>query len=98
MRQDGAADLLIDAAPGQNSLAEHGMVGRLRVDLPIEIVQQGGDAPFEFVLAQLLRVGNDAGFDGERVLAQSLGLGEFADDVPGLFTSCLLYTSPSPRD
>src|ERR1039457_450303 len=60
---------------------------RLRVELPIEIVEQGGDAPLELVLAQLPGVGDDAGLDGERVLAQSLGLGEFADDIPGLFTS-----------
>src|ERR1035438_6795463 len=43
--------------------------------------------PFLFVLAQLFRVGNDAGLDSEGMLAQSFGFGEFADDVPGLFTS-----------
>ena len=63
------------------------MVRQLRMDLPIEIVQQGGDAPLQFVLAQLLRVGNHARLDRQRVLPQSLRFGEFADDVPGLFTS-----------
>ena len=38
MREYGAADLLIDAALGEDGLAEHGMVGGLRVYLPIEIV------------------------------------------------------------
>src|ERR1039458_8997518 len=87
VREDGAPRFFIDAAFGQNGLAEHGMVGRLRVDLPIEIVQQGGDAPLVFVLAQLLRVSDHAGLYRQRVFAQSCGPGEFADDIPSLFTS-----------
>ena len=38
-----------------------------------------------FVLAELAGVGRDAGLDGQRVLAQPLGLGEFAEKIPGLF-------------
>src|SRR6476469_6953058 len=57
------------------------------MDLPIEIMQQRRDAPLQFVLAQLLHIGNHARLDGKRVLPQSLGLDEFADNIPSLFTS-----------
>jgi len=55
------------------------------MDLPIEIVEQGGDAPLFLVLAELAGVGRKASFDGQSVLAQALGLRELAQDLPSLF-------------
>ena len=63
------------------------MVRQLRMDLPIEIVQQGSNAPLLFVLAQPLRIGNNARLDRKRMFPQSFGLSEFADNIPSLFTS-----------
>ena len=87
VREDRAADLFVHSALGQHRLAQHRMVGGLRVNLPIEIVEQRGEAPLVFVLAKLAGVGGDAGLYRQSVLAESFGFGEFADDVPGLFTS-----------
>ena len=55
------------------------------MNLPIEIVQQRGEGPLRLVLAQLPGVGRHARLHGQRVFAESLGLGELAENVPGLF-------------
>ena len=86
VRENGAADLFIDATRGEDGFAVHGMVGGLGVDLPIEIVEESGEAPLVLVFAELAGIGGDAGFDGEGVFTEAFGFGEFADDFPSLIT------------
>jgi hypothetical protein len=47
--------------------------------LVVKIVEQRCEAPEFFVCAVFLGVGADASFDGEHVLAQTFGLGVFAE-------------------
>jgi hypothetical protein len=84
MRENRAANLLADAALLKNGFPFRRMVGQVGMNLPIKIVQQRGDGPFFLVLAELLRVGGDAGFDRQHMFAQAIRLHEFADNVPGL--------------
>jgi len=49
--ENGAADLLVDAALRQNRLAFLRMLFERGMDLPVEIVQQSGDGPLVFVFA-----------------------------------------------
>jgi len=82
--EDGAAYLFGDSAFGQYGFALLRVLFERRVDLPIEIVEQGSDGPESGIAAKFGGVGGDASFDGEGVLAESVGLGEFAEKVPGL--------------
>src|SRR3954453_22985398 len=84
MREDGAADLRIYAALGENRSALYGMVGQLRVNLPVEIVQQSGNRPLLLVFVELTGIGNHAGFDGECVTPQVVAFREFTEEFPGL--------------
>lgn len=86
VREDGAANLFRHSARGQNGLSFRGVVRELRVDLPVEVVQQSGDAPLFGVGAVLARVSREAGFHGQRVAAQSVGPHEFTEKLPGLLT------------
>ncbi len=60
-----------------------GGVGVVRVALVVEIVEQGGEAPELFVVAEFAGVGANAGFHGEHVFAEGFGLRVFADELPG---------------
>ena len=88
--EDGAGDFLGVPALSEDfgafgrMLAVGGVVG-VGPALVIEVVEERGEAPGVFVGAVLTGIGANAGFDGEHVLAEAFGLGEFADDVPGVF-------------
>jgi len=84
VRENSAADLLGHAALGEDRLTLLRMLVERRVNLPIEVVQQSRDGPFPDVFAEFGGVGGHAGLDRKRVLAETLGLGEFAEKVPGL--------------
>src|SRR5438874_841240 len=57
------------------------------VDLVVEVVGQGGDAPELLVAAEPRGVGGGRGLDGERVAKERLALGVTRERVPGLFAS-----------
>ena len=59
------------------------MIGRRRIALVVEVVEQRDDAPLLLVLAERARVAADGGLDGERVLAQALALGPLGQQRPG---------------
>src|ERR1700758_3918387 len=61
------------------------MLFERRVNLPIEIVQQGGEAPLVLIGPELPGIRLHARFNCQRVLAESFAFGEFAQNVPGLF-------------
>src|SRR5215472_2944460 len=84
MRENRAADFLAHAPLGQEGVALHRMVGSVRMDLPIEIVEKRGYRPLRFVLAQSPRIGADTRLYRERVPAQTFRLSEFAENGPGL--------------
>src|SRR5579863_5199547 len=63
VREDRPADLRIYAALSQYRLAFGWRVRQLRMNLPIEVVQQRGDRPLGLVLAELPRVGRHASLD-----------------------------------
>src|SRR5262249_18562773 len=84
MGKDGAADLLGIAAFFEDFVAHERVLGRGGIFFIIEIVQQAGDAPLVFVLAELAGVGAHTGLNGQHVLAQALRLGVFAKQAPGL--------------
>src|ERR1017187_10297183 len=86
MRENRPPDRFVHAALRQDRLALLGVPLERRMNLPIEIVQQGGDGPHVFVLSQLLRIRRHARLHRQRVLAESVGLGELTKDVPGLFS------------
>ncbi len=65
-------------------LAIGGVVG-VGPALIVEVVEERGQAPGVFVGSILAGVSADTRFDGEHVLAEAFGLGEFADDLPGVF-------------
>lgn len=83
--EDGFADYVTYAALLKNGFALQGVVGRLRVDLPIEVVEESGDGPLLEIAAELGGIGGDASLDGEHVTAQCIVLDEFTDDRPSLF-------------
>src|SRR5260370_34667923 len=62
-----------------------GKVFGVRPALVIKIVKQGSESPKFFVGAGFARVGADAGFYGEHVLAQRFGFCVFADKIPSVF-------------
>jgi hypothetical protein len=64
----------------------------------IEVVEQRGDAPDLFIGAVLAGVGADAGFHGQHVLAEALGLRVFAQELPGIFSRGHDLGSPSEMD
>src|SRR5258706_14821403 len=86
MRKDGPADFRIDASLGQNRLALHGMVGRVRMNLVVEIMQQRCERPLALILTELSRIRHHARFHRERVFAQALRLCVFTKQIPGLFS------------
>ncbi len=53
--------------------------------LVIEVVEERGEAPGIFISALLPGVGPHASFDGQHVFSEAFGLGEFANDFPGVF-------------
>src|SRR5437763_11413644 len=57
------------------------------VDLVVEVVEQGGDAPELLVAAEPRGVGGGRGLDGERVAKERLALRVTRERVPGLFAS-----------
>jgi hypothetical protein len=60
-------------------------VGLVGPALVVEIVEQSGDTPELFIGAMLAGVGADAGFHRQHVLAETLRLRVFAQELPGLF-------------
>ncbi len=76
MRQNGAAHLLGIAAFFQNLAAHEGMLLRGGILFIIKVMQQAGETPFFFVLAELAGIGAHAGLHRQHVLAQALGLCE----------------------
>ena len=70
-------DFLAHSALGQNRLSLRGVFRKRRVDLPIEIVKQGGDA-------ELPGIRRNAGFHRKCVLTQGFRFREFAEDLPSL--------------
>ena len=85
VREDGAPDLFVHAALGQDGLALLRMFLQRGMNLPIEIVQQRGDGPLALVLAELPGIRRHARLHRQRVLAKPVGLREFAENIPGLF-------------
>src|SRR5262249_914760 len=54
-----------------------------RMHLVIEVVEHAGDTPREGVLAVARGVGAHGRLDGQGVLAEAVGLGEFGQEGPG---------------
>src|SRR3990172_4761778 len=63
--------------------ALYGMLRRDRVHLVVEVVEHAGRAPRLGVLAVACRIGPHGGLDGQRVLAEAVGLGELRQQDPG---------------
>ena len=59
------------------------------MDLVVEVVEQGDDAPLLLVLAEVPRVPADRGLHGERVSQQRLGLRVRRQRLPGLLAGGL---------
>src|ERR1700736_6221178 len=97
MRENGSADLRINAARGQNRLAFCRVVRQVGMDFPVEIVQEGGLGPLVLVFAELARVRRHAGLHRQRVPAQTVGLRVFAEKIPSLFTGHGNYDNRSSR-
>src|SRR5215469_5537834 len=85
VRQNSAANLLIYAPLGKNSLALLRMLFEGGMDFPIEIVQQRRERPFGFVFSEFAGIGGYARLDRQRVLAQAVGLRKLAQQFPSLF-------------
>ena len=83
MREDRLDHVLRIALLAQDRRPVLRMLVERRMDLPVEVVQQGDDAPDVLVLAEAPRVGADRGLDGERVAAQPLTLCVARERVPG---------------
>ncbi len=66
--------------------------------LVVEVVEQSGDAPEFLVRAVLAGIGADAGFHGQHVLAEALGLRVFAQELPGVFACGHGFGSPSKTE
>src|ERR1700687_882627 len=90
VREDGADDFLGVTTLAKDFGAFGGVVlfrsvGFVWPALVVEVVQQGGDAPELFIGDVLAGIGADAGFHGQHVLAEALGLRVFAQQLPGVF-------------
>jgi hypothetical protein len=48
-------------------------------------MEKRGERPLLFILAELAGIRGHASLDGQRVFAETLGLGVFAEKIPGLF-------------
>src|SRR5215471_11483548 len=86
MRKDRPAQLFGIAALFQNLVAHKGMLLRRGMLFVVEVVQQAGDAPFFFVLAELAGIRAHAGLYRQHVFAQTLRRGVFTHEIPGRIT------------
>src|SRR5438105_365190 len=86
MRENRAADLLVHTAPRENRLTLLRMLVERGVNFPIEIVEKRGDRPLMFVPSELLRIRRHTRLHRQCVLPQSVRLGVFAKQIPGLFS------------
>ena len=76
---DGSADVFRVAALGEDLVADIRVLFSGGVLVVIEIVEESGDGPDGFVLAELEGVGAHAGLDGHGVFSQTFRLGEFRE-------------------
>src|SRR3954464_3801972 len=87
MRQDALDDDLRVALLAQERRAVLRMLVERGVHLVVEVVQERGNAPELFVLAELPRVGGGRGLDGERVAQQRLARRVARECPPGASAS-----------
>ena len=97
MREHGLDDLFGIALLAQDRGTVLRMLVERRVHLVVEVVQERGNAPELFVLAELPRVGGGRSLDGERVTQQRLALRVAREGLPGTVASRLHgAVHPSP--
>jgi len=84
VRQNGPADLFWHVAFRQDRFALHRMIGRLRMDFPIEIMQQRSNTPLRSIPAEFQWVAGDASLHSQRVPAETVRFREFAQNIPSL--------------
>ena len=89
MREHGLDDRFGIALLAQDRGALLRMLVERRVHLVVEVVQERGNAPELFVLAELSRVGGGRRLDGARVTQQRLALRVAREGLPGTFASRL---------
>src|SRR3990172_2722219 len=87
MRKNGTDQFLRVPTFPQNDRALRGVFlsGMVAVVGPafiVKIVEQGGEPPEFFVVAELAGIGADTGFDGQGMLAQAIACSEFTEKVP----------------
>src|SRR5215831_5015180 len=70
-----------------------------RMNLPVEVVEQGRDRPFELIFTKLARVSRHAGLHGKRVFAEAVRFGVLAENLPGFVPTehGPSYTAVAPR-
>src|ERR1700677_251880 len=62
------------------------MIGKVGMNLPIEVVEQRGHGPLLFILAKFASVSGHAGLHRQHMFAQALRFNEFANRVPRLIS------------
>ena len=97
MREDGLDDDLRIALVTQDRRAVLWVLVERRMDLVVEVVEEGGRAPELLVLVEPARVEAGRRLDGERVTPQRLALRVPGEGVPGLRARNVHRGSTIPR-
>ena len=91
VRHNGAADFIGVSSLFEDFVALVGMLVGGGPAFVVEVVDESDNAPeifgFRRSVGVFVGAGAHAGLDGERVLAQALGLGELGQECPGLVAS-----------
>src|SRR5689334_21061722 len=86
MRENRAANLFVHATLGEDGLAFGWMIRQFGMDLPIEVVQKRCYGPFGLILLEFSGIGHYAGLHRERMAPEPIGLREFTQKFPSLFS------------
>src|SRR5216684_6410737 len=101
--EDGADDFLRVAFLAKNLGTFGGVllvrgVGFVGPALVVEVMEQRGDSPELLIGGVLAGIGADASFHRQHVLAEALGLGVFAQKLPGVLSCGHGLESPSKTE
>ena len=99
--EDGAANFFWVSALLQNLAAFEGMVFKARIFFVVEVVEKSDSPPKFFIGLSFAGIGPHANFNGERVLEQAFGLGEFGQELPVWVLAgwhCLVFSDYYRRD
>jgi hypothetical protein len=84
MREDRLDDLLGVSLVAEDRCPVLRVLVERRMDLVVEVVEEGGHAPQLLVLAEPARIAANGRLDGQRVPQERLALGVARERVPGL--------------